>query len=323
MTKGAAMSGRVIVVAFVSALMYAGITVVSAQSAPGTTASGLTPNEQLIIDFFGFTGTREARAERFMTVDYVQHNPRFLRIDEFTGAKGNQAWVQAFAEAARRGVQLVVLPGIALRNPIIVLQDGDLAHAVYRGTRPDPSAPGSTYEVFAFESFRIRDGKFSEHWDQVRLAPGWLTPAPPAAPPPGAAPAGRGNAAGRGPDTAPVVPQPAAGCSAPPDRLAANKRLVLSLFDPQSTPQTVRARLASDFVEHSPRGLLNPAAADPSALSPRSVDHIVAKCDYVSVVWKQTMRDPDSSARTWEWFTFDAFRLRGDQILEHWNHEQR
>ena len=33
-----------------------------------------------------------------------------------------------------------------------------------------------TYEAFAFETVRIRDGKFAEHWDQVTLAEGWMEP---------------------------------------------------------------------------------------------------------------------------------------------------
>ena len=34
-----------------------------------------------------------------------------------------------------------------------------------------------TYEAFAFETVRVKDGKFTEHWDQVTLAAGWLTSA--------------------------------------------------------------------------------------------------------------------------------------------------
>jgi predicted SnoaL-like aldol condensation-catalyzing enzyme len=281
-------------------------------------AQGLTANEQLIIDFFDFTGSREARAERFMTPDYIQHNPRFLRMDDITGAKGRQAWVRAFQEAGRRGIQLVALPGIPLRNPIIVMHDGDLVFAFYRGMRPDPDAPGSTYEAFAFESFRIRDGKFSEHWDQVRLAPGWMTP-------PqrqggqggGAQPAsgGRSNAA-TPPPPAPV-PQPAPGCAAPSAQPAANKKIVVSLLEGPAA--NLKPRLAADFVDRSPRRLLRGRSPEPTAVSARTVDHLLAECDFVSVVWKQVLRDPDTPSRTWEAFTFDTFRIRDGRLVEHWD----
>lgn len=295
-------------------------TVAALLMAASAAAQGLTANEQLIIDFFNFTGSREARAERLMTPDYIQHNPRFLRMDEITGAKGSQAWVRAFEEASRRGIQLVALPGIPLRNPIIVMHDGDLVFAVYRGTRPHPTAPGSTYEAFAFESFRIRDGKFSEHWDQVRLAPGWMTPPPQRQGGQGGAAqagaGGRGNAAAPAPPP-PPVPQPAAGCTAAPAQLAANKKTVVSLLEGPAT--NLKARLAAAFVDHSPRGLLRGPSPGPAAVSPRTVDHVLAECDYVSVVWKQVLRDPDTPSRTWEAFTFDTFRIRDGQLAEHWD----
>ncbi len=49
---------------------------------------------------------------------------------------------------------------------------------VYKGVLPDPDAPSKTYEAFAFEAYRVRDGMLAEHWDQVTLTPGWMNPAP-------------------------------------------------------------------------------------------------------------------------------------------------
>jgi hypothetical protein len=66
-------------------------------------ASTATLNKQLIVDLFGFTGTRQERADRFLAPDYGQHNPRFLKMDLVTGAHGRQAWVAANEEANRRG----------------------------------------------------------------------------------------------------------------------------------------------------------------------------------------------------------------------------
>lgn len=266
--------------------------------------------KQLIIRFFGFQGTREERAAQTQTPDYVQHNPRFLRMDEITGARGNQAWVKAGEEAQRRGIALVALNGIALRNPIILIGEGDLVHAVYRGNVADPGAPGQTYEAFAFESFRVRDGKFSEHWDQVRLAPGWMNPRPPA----GARAGGGGAAAGRGQTAAP--PAPPAGCAAAPATLAANRQLVTA-YTAATTAAARGGLLAADFVDHSPRKL------DPPPSPVRVLDHVVAECDYVSVVWKQVLPDPDTPSRTWEAFTFDAFRIAGGKIAEHWDSDLR
>jgi predicted SnoaL-like aldol condensation-catalyzing enzyme len=99
-------------------------------------------------------------------------------MDEITGAKGRHAWVAAFEEAERRGARLVELGGIQLRNPVIIMAEGDLVTAIYKGTLPDPDDKTRTYEAFAFETVRIKDGKFVEHWDQMTLAPGWMKPKP-------------------------------------------------------------------------------------------------------------------------------------------------
>ncbi len=284
-------------------------------------------NKARIVEFFAFRGSREERAALFMTEDYVQHNPRFLRMDEFTGARGRDAWVQSFQEAARRGgIALVALGGIALRNPVILLADGDIVHAVYRGVRPDPAQAGRTYEAFAFESFRVRDGRFAEHWDQVALDAGWMTPPPSRAG--GAAPA----------LAAAPVPQPPTGCAAPGAQLAEFRRLALAFLEGAPTRDAGRTRasvLAPDFVEHSPRlvrfneqrgltgrngflaavgeGLLDGTPRD------RAIDHVVAECDYVSIVWKQVRPDPDRPGRTWEHFTFDTVRIAGGQVAERWD----
>lgn len=145
------------------------------QQSNAQSQSELDANKQLLLDFFSFQGSDEERMQRFMAEDYIQHNPRFLAMDQFTGASGNRAWVEARREArARGGIPLVDLGGIALRDPIIVMAEGDLVTAIYKGVLPDPDNPGETYEAFAFETFRVRDGKFTEHWDQVTLKPGWM-----------------------------------------------------------------------------------------------------------------------------------------------------
>ena len=133
-------------------------------------------NKQLLLDFFDSRQlSPEERSERFQTDDYTQHNPRFLKLDEQTRASGRRAWVRAYQETVKRGIKGVELNGIPLENPpVIIMAECDLVTAIYRGTLKDPDDPSRTYEAFAFETVRVRDGKFSEHWDQVTLAPGWM-----------------------------------------------------------------------------------------------------------------------------------------------------
>src|SRR5262249_47519795 len=82
------------------------------------TTSEVQANKQLINDFFNFRGALEERAKRFMSDTYRQHNPRFLKMDTYTGQHGWEAWVAANEEAQKRGnLQLVALGGIPLRDP--------------------------------------------------------------------------------------------------------------------------------------------------------------------------------------------------------------
>ena len=97
-------------------------------------------------------------------------------MNEITGASGRQAWLEAIDEARQRDISLVELGGIQLRNPMILMAEDNLVTAIYRGTLPDPDNPVNTYETFAFEAFRVEDGKFTEHWDQVTLVEGWMSP---------------------------------------------------------------------------------------------------------------------------------------------------
>lgn len=157
-------------------ILSALVLLLSYQSLQAQSQSESEINKQLLLDFFAYEGGDDIdRMEQFMAEDYVQHNPRFLAMDKFTGATGNRAWVEARIEAGERGgIPLVDLGGIRLSNPIIVMAEGDLVTAIYKGDLPDPDNPGETYEAFAFETFRVRDGKFTEHWDQVTLKEGWM-----------------------------------------------------------------------------------------------------------------------------------------------------
>jgi predicted SnoaL-like aldol condensation-catalyzing enzyme len=140
-----------------------------------TPAAVRAANKQLVIDFFAFEGGREERAQRFMTDDYMQHSPRFLAMDRFTGASGSQAWFEVFPAAAARGGRLVALGGSPMSDPVLMIAEGDLVTAIYRGERDDPNTPGRAYEAFAFEMFCMRDDRFSENWDQVTLEPDWIS----------------------------------------------------------------------------------------------------------------------------------------------------
>ena len=127
---------------------------------------------------------------------------------------------------------------------------------------------------------------------------------------------------------------------ASPEQIATNKTVVTRFLDGvPTTPAAITARsllLATDYIPHSPRlaafnannrvsgrqgwvqaveaGVLRPAPGPA-----RTRDLLIAQCDFVSVVWKQVLPDPDNASRTFEAFTFDTFRLQNGQLAEHWD----
>ncbi len=58
-------------------------------------------------------------------------------------------------------------------NPTeIVMVECDLVTIIHRSNRQDPTAaPGTFYEVFTFDTYRVRNGKFTEHWDGAVINP--------------------------------------------------------------------------------------------------------------------------------------------------------
>jgi predicted SnoaL-like aldol condensation-catalyzing enzyme len=153
-----------------------GAAVAQSSGPPACSASPaqLEANKKLVLEFFTFAGTPEEQAKRFLTEDYIQHNPRLLRMDEITGARGRAAWLLGFREALRRKITLADFGGVQLNKPAIVMAECDLVTAIFTAVLADPDRPGHTYQAFVFETFRIRDGQLAEHWDQVRLEKKWM-----------------------------------------------------------------------------------------------------------------------------------------------------
>jgi predicted SnoaL-like aldol condensation-catalyzing enzyme len=161
--------------------------------APGCTATPaqLEANKKVAMEFFrpGITGPdRVALADP----SYKQHNPAFVKggreaklsdyeyfKSRFGGpAPGGGAGAQGAGRGAAQG------PQPPAGNPLeIVMAECDLVTIVHKNFRQDPTAPAGTfYEVFTFDTFRVRNGKLVEHWDGAVINP-------PAAPAGG----GRGN----------------------------------------------------------------------------------------------------------------------------------
>jgi len=131
----------------------------------------LEANKKLLMEFFRLGADLDART-KMLADDYTQHNPRFLKMDEATHLEGKAAWAGAIRAA--QGHARLTDPAFSLRStPIAVIAEGDYVIAVYKATLPDPDEPSKSYEAFNFELVRIKDGKLAEHWDALKLTPGW------------------------------------------------------------------------------------------------------------------------------------------------------
>jgi predicted SnoaL-like aldol condensation-catalyzing enzyme len=159
---------------------------------PGCTA---TPAQIEEVRKAGIAFTRSQGAERVALADpsYKQHNPAFVKGAREAGLSDYDYFKQRFGgpPAARQGgapaagrAQGAGPAGAAppAGNPTeIVMVECDLVTIIHKNFRQDPTAPAGTfYEVFTFDTFRVRNGKLTEHWDGAVINP----PAPAA---------GRGN----------------------------------------------------------------------------------------------------------------------------------
>jgi predicted SnoaL-like aldol condensation-catalyzing enzyme len=50
-----------------------------------------------------------------------------------------------------------------------IMADGDMVTVIHQRYAPDPQHAGKFYEVFAFDTFRMQDGKMAEHWDDATI----------------------------------------------------------------------------------------------------------------------------------------------------------
>ena len=155
------------------------------------TPAQLEANKKAAMAFFAPNADRVALADP----TYKQHNPAFLKGGKEAGLSDYEYFKSRFGGprqggpgggAGRGPAPAPTGPQPPAGNPLeIVMAECDLVSVIHRNNRQDPTAPpGTFYEVFTFDTFRVRNGKLVEHWDGAVINP----PAPAA----GAPGAGRG-----------------------------------------------------------------------------------------------------------------------------------
>ena len=151
----------------------------AANPAPGCTATPaqLEANKRVAMQFFRVQGD-----ERVALADpsYKQHNPAFKKRSEDAKISDYEEFKNSFSSAALAGRQggagagrgQAAGPPPPAGNPFEIVTECDLVTVIHKNNRQDPTAaPGRFYEVFTFDTFRVRNGKLVEHWDGAVINP--------------------------------------------------------------------------------------------------------------------------------------------------------
>jgi predicted SnoaL-like aldol condensation-catalyzing enzyme len=157
--------------------------VVAPQAGCKATPAELDANKKVAMEFFRPGVDRVALADS----SYKQHNPAFVKGGREAGLSDFDYFKSRFGGPPRQGGPgpgrgQADTPQPPAGNPLeIVMAECDVVTIIHKNFRQDPTAaPGTWYEVFTFDTFRVRNGKLVEHWDGAVINP----------PAPGA---GRGN----------------------------------------------------------------------------------------------------------------------------------
>ena len=148
--------------------------VVFPQAGCSATPAQLEANKKVAMAFFAPNADRVSLADP----SYKQHNPAFLKGGREAGLSDFEYFKSRFGGPPRQGGPGPGSGGAAgpqppAGNPLeIVMAECDLVTIIHKNNRQDPTAaPGTSYEVFTFDTFRVRNGKLVEHWDGAVINP--------------------------------------------------------------------------------------------------------------------------------------------------------
>jgi predicted SnoaL-like aldol condensation-catalyzing enzyme len=154
--------------AFCAIALWGLTSLASAQTSTTPTAKHALEeaNKKLAAEFFRKGITPEERTA-LLHPDYVQHNPVFARFNDINGYKGKEGFTALLKILRAGGPPPEPPPG---SDPTYrVMADGDMVTVLQKRELPDPQNPGKFYEAFAFDTWRVKDGKLYEHWDAATL----------------------------------------------------------------------------------------------------------------------------------------------------------
>ena len=134
--------------------------------------------KKLVLDFYR-PGITLRQLIALIDPNYVQHNPLALKLAQEKHISDYEEFKQLFTAVSASSNPDIKnkLDGPARRggrapHVVIATAECDVVTVIVQNTRPDPTAPpGTTYERFDFDTFRVRGGKLVEHWDNEEITP--------------------------------------------------------------------------------------------------------------------------------------------------------
>ena len=142
---------------------------------PGCSATPaqLDANRKAVTAFFK-PGVTPAERVAMIDPSYIQHNPRFKKYavdNKLSDYDGFKAMLGQLGGGGPRPAATGPQPPAG--DPFAtVVAECDLVTVVHKNYRQDPTAaPGTWFEAFTFDTFRVRGGKLVEHWDDAVIAP--------------------------------------------------------------------------------------------------------------------------------------------------------
>jgi predicted SnoaL-like aldol condensation-catalyzing enzyme len=139
------------------------------------TPAQIEANKKVAMQFFAPNADRLALADP----GYIQHNPAFVKgareakMGDYEYFKSRFGGPRQGGPGQGAGRGQAAGPQPPQGNPLeIVTAECDVVTIIHKNFRQDPTAaPGTFYEVFTFDTFRVANGKLVEHWDGAVINP--------------------------------------------------------------------------------------------------------------------------------------------------------
>jgi predicted SnoaL-like aldol condensation-catalyzing enzyme len=134
-----------------------------------STPAQLEATKKAALDFAFLTGDAKIA---LADPTYIQHNPVQHKRAQVEGTSDFESFKKTFlaqpaapAGGGGRGAAAGPQPPAGNRAEIVLVQC-DIVAVIHKVYLQDPTAaPGTFYEAFTFDAYRVKDGKVTEHWD--------------------------------------------------------------------------------------------------------------------------------------------------------------